>query len=372
MSCRATRDWLHRDASSLDEAQRLTLDDHLASCEACRGDRERLRLVREVGASLPVPPAGAREYSRAIARALLEGSRTPAPARRPAWLLPLAIGALAAATIAVIAITRGGDESPRSEQVAPAPLVPPTPAPIPPKPDAEQLAELPLNEDVQPAATTRMRVASIEIVIDAASRLRRTDDRVIVLDAGRVEISAANAAARVITERFEIELTDTSVVVEPKRVQVTRGAVRVVDRSRKLIAQLEAGSDWQPAELHKASPKLDLLKQARAQLAAGKHADAERSAEAFLARSPSRAEEAEARMFLADLAQAAGELEVAVARYEAVATKFADLPAAESALYAAARIEVRRGRAEAARVLFDRYLARYPNGRYADDVRRRQ
>jgi outer membrane protein assembly factor BamD (BamD/ComL family) len=67
-----------------------------------------------------------------------------------------------------------------------------------------------------------------------------------------------------------------------------------------------------------------------------------------------------------------GNLAIASSRYEAVATKFSDLPAAESALYAAARIEARQKHDDAARALYDRYLANYPNGRYADDVRRQR
>lgn len=44
--------------------------------------------------------------------------------------------------------------------------------------------------------------------------------------------------------------------------------------------------------------------------------------------------------------------------------------AGETALFAAARLELSRGRAEAARARFDRYLERYPSGRFADDARR--
>ncbi|MCW5804162.1 MAG: hypothetical protein KIT31_17445 [Deltaproteobacteria bacterium] len=75
-------------------------------------------------------------------------------------------------------------------------------------------------------------------------------------------------------------------------------------------------------------------------------------------------------MLLADIAQASGALDRAVAHYTAVFTELAGLPAAESALYAAARVELRRTRTAAARALLARYLDRHPAGRYADDVRR--
>jgi tetratricopeptide (TPR) repeat protein len=110
--------------------------------------------------------------------------------------------------------------------------------------------------------------------------------------------------------------------------------------------------------------------QARRQFAARTYTDATRTVEAALALAPSRGDEAEARILLADIAQASGELALAARRYTAVADTFTGGPAAESALYAAARIELRRGRTAAARTLLARYLDRHPAGRYADDVRR--
>ena len=162
--------------------------------------------------------------------------------------------------------------------------------------------------------------------------------------------------------------------------RVDRGSVRVVDRKRKPLARLEAGGTWSPTETTKPTrpvgptltphPTVDELGHARSLFAAKEYEEAELVAEKLAARALSRSEAAETRMFLADVAQASGKLEVAALRYGAVATDFADLAAGESALYAAARVELRRGRKDAARALFARYLDRYPNGRYADDVRR--
>ena len=373
MSCRATREWLHRDAASLDEAQRLHLDDHLASCAECRGDRERLRLVREVGTSLPVPPAGARDYSRAIARALvaarpearavtIEGAPHREPAPRRFWLLPVLAAAVAAAALLVVLSRDHGRLEGRVVHVdRSAPVVPAPPV-------ADVVADGVLT------GPAKVELPSLRVALAEQTQVRWTsNDRLIVIEQGKIEIDASGAPARVITQRFEVELTDTDASIDKSGVRVRRGTARVVDRSRKLLAQLEAGSDWQPAEpTGKPRTKPANIAQARTQLEAGQHADAERTAEAVLARPLSHAEEAEARMFLADLAQATGNLAVAVSRYETVATKFADLPAAESALYAAARIEARRGRVDAARALFDRYLQTYPNGRYAGDVRNKR
>jgi outer membrane protein assembly factor BamD (BamD/ComL family) len=75
-------------------------------------------------------------------------------------------------------------------------------------------------------------------------------------------------------------------------------------------------------------------------------------------------------MLLAEIAQGAGKPELAVERYIAVADTFRGTAAAESALYAAARVELKRRDTAAARTLLDRYLARHPTGRYAEDARR--
>jgi TolA-binding protein len=113
-----------------------------------------------------------------------------------------------------------------------------------------------------------------------------------------------------------------------------------------------------------------LLAQAREAFARLDHAGAERHADAALDAGPTRAQAAEARTLLAECAHATGRLDDALSRYEAIAARFGDLPAGETALFAAARLEASRGHAAAARALFARYLDRYPAGRFADDARR--
>ena len=125
MSCKSVADWLHREVESLDEAQRLVLDDHLATCASCRGDRARMQLVRAFGQSLPIPPPGAREYNRAIASALLEGKRVEQRERprRLKWIVPI----IAFASVATAA-TVAGVVATKNESTAPAPAPPETPA----------------------------------------------------------------------------------------------------------------------------------------------------------------------------------------------------------------------------------------------------
>jgi len=427
VSCRRVRDWLHRDADALDEAQRLVLDDHLAACERCRDERARMRLLHRVGTSLEAPPPHDRAYQRAIARALLESrARTEPRVRRPRWPLPLVVAATtaaaaAAAALAITWIATRGDQlrpavssaldraapapapgaPPRREEVAAhAPAPAPTPAPADPPALADRIesgalrdenatlargAAIPPRALLRAVEPTRVHLASAVVVVAASAELRWLPvERTLLLERGRLDVETApEGVARIVTPRFEIELEDASLTVEPGSVRIHRGAVRIVDRAaHTIVARLESGGAWTspepgPRPAHTsahsdagAPSASQLLALARARFAARDHAAAERAATAALAATPSQAEAAEAHTLLADIALAAGDLDQAVARYVAVAERFADLPAAESALYAAARVELRRARRVEARALYTRYLARHPSGRYADDVRR--
>ena len=85
----------------------------------------------------------------------------------------------------------------------------------------------------------------------------------------------------------------------------------------------------------------------------------------------SRANAAEAHTILAECAQMAGQPRAAVERYLLVARRYSNLPAGETALFAAARIEANAGHLQAARDLFERYLERYPDGTLRAEAERR-
>jgi len=244
-------------------------------------------------------------------------------------------------------------------------------------------AAIPPDTALHAAHPARLRFAEVRVVVAASSDLRwSAATRTLVLVRGSLDVDGAGGGvARVVTERFEVELGDVALTVDAGAVRVHRGRARIVDRERTLLAHVESGATWRSsvpsvapapaAAAHAAGPSATtLLADACSQLAAQDYAAAERTAERVLATSPSRGDAAEARIFLADLAQVSGALDRAVTRYLAVAAEFADLPVAESALYAAARVELRRSRTGAARAVLERYLARYPAGRYADDARR--
>lgn len=113
-----------------------------------------------------------------------------------------------------------------------------------------------------------------------------------------------------------------------------------------------------------------LLGNARAAVAAGRFAHAERFAARALDAKPSRAQAAQAHAIEAECAQGLGRIDDAVARYRAVADRYSDLAVGETSLFSAARLEAKRARTSAARELLERYLDRYSSGRYANDARR--
>jgi tetratricopeptide (TPR) repeat protein len=114
-----------------------------------------------------------------------------------------------------------------------------------------------------------------------------------------------------------------------------------------------------------------LLREARAQLAEQHVADARRSLEAALAAARNDGERAEALSLRAECALVAGDLGGAVEAYLRVARSYSSRPAGENALFAAARLEAERGRTAAAATLFERYLSRYPDGRFVKEAGQR-
>ena len=65
---------------------------------------------------------------------------------------------------------------------------------------------------------------------------------------------------------------------------------------------------------------------------------------------------------------AAGDRKAAHAAYARVYERFGDLPAGQNALFASARLAARAGDSVRARRLFERYLQRYPEGRFAHEA----
>jgi len=213
-------------------------------------------------------------------------------------------------------------------------------------------------------------------VIGASSDVRLGADRALYLERGMIEVDGHDIA--VATARFTAAV-DGDATITPARVIVQRGGARVTQLDAAASDQhVDSRAPWTvpdapvtpaPAPAHPAPTAGDALALARRAYAAGKFADAKRSATAALAASASRAQSAEAHTIVAECAQATGDLDAAAARYALIAARYADLSAGETALFAAAHLAAARHAGDAAQ-LYDRYLTRYPTGRFADDARR--
>lgn len=83
---------------SLDKADKLTLDEHLACCDACRSTVESERRLRELLKEHPVPVPDATYFDQALAKATHVGTSR----QRNRWIMTGFGGALAAGLLAWI------------------------------------------------------------------------------------------------------------------------------------------------------------------------------------------------------------------------------------------------------------------------------
>jgi TolA-binding protein len=81
--------------------------------------------------------------------------------------------------------------------------------------------------------------------------------------------------------------------------------------------------------------------------------------------------EAEANALLAECALVEGDRKEAARIYEEVSRRYDKRPAAETALFAAARTAQEGGDRARARELLARYIQRYPQGRFVKEAQRR-
>ena len=211
-----------------------------------------------------------------------------------------------------------------------------------------------------------------------ASRVRwDAEQEQLALIAGSVEVSVDPGPKRrfsVTTGRFTALVLGTVFEVSLDRVRVREGRVRVIDRSGGELAVLNANrravfelrsSSGPPSS---AADPADLLERARQQISERQLPEARRSLSRVLSLAISREQRAEARTLQAECALVAGEYAAARDQYLSVAGDFPTLPAGQTALFAAARSEAEHGQPARANELFQRYLARYPKGRFAREA----
>jgi hypothetical protein len=416
LGCMRTGMMLDRRAAGLSAAEALRLEEHLASCERCSRDAQLLGGLRAIAHDLDgtlAPHTRARVIAGAFARVHAQRSASE-HSRVHASLRLAAVFALAAgAAFALRAVlTQAPQLAPNAGASTMAQVVAP--------PGDRVLAgaievagrRLETNAALDRAgvmhANTDARIALAHATIelragsdarwDGPAHLLRLDTGSVVAD---VDPSAHQPFA-IETARFRVLVLGTRFEVTQDGVRVERGRVRVVAADGSVLAaQLVAGEAYvyeQPDAAvegtsgherasrgrgrHTKGPvatagaparagAAELIEQARVQLGNKQVGSARATIDSALALSPEARLRAEALTLRAECALVDGDHAAAIEAYLRVARAFAELPAGENALFAAARLEADRERSAAAAQLLERYLERYPHGRFEREARAR-
>jgi ferric-dicitrate binding protein FerR (iron transport regulator) len=381
-TCHKARSLIDRREFGLDDVERLLLEQHIASCASCR---EMAAVMRSVVDTLKAAPSRLDDLSRerAIKRAL--GGKVEREKRRtPARLYAVALAGCAAAAVlgffgqglrpsagAPLALHEPGARLPvsalRFQHEAAARVAEPASAPSPEAPW------------IQADQARSLHLAHALVKLERGARLRFDAETTTVrLAKGRIEVDVdARKGQRfsVLTRYFRVEVLGTRFSVSQNRVSVQRGHVQVLALDGRVLARdLTQGTSFSySGGGDKADPSAsaaELLRQARDALAQADVPAARSLIQRVERSNPARQALAEAGTLRAECALLDGSADGAVALYRQVAARFAELPAGENAAFAAAQVAVRSQGAAAARVLFQRYLDRYPNGRFAEEARK--
>jgi len=368
-------------AAGLSASERGALHAHLQICGDCR---EQARLLDEIvlaASEVPsrTPAARERTIERALRQGLAQASELPSPLWRSRSALALG-GALLGGALAVavaLLIMNESERPPGRPAVAQPSLLPQV------SPPAAQPRDLPAGVEV---ALAHARVRAVRRTSISWNEKAAT----VKLDSGAIELDVdptLERGFRVVTDTFVVEVLGTRFLVDASHVEVSRGVVRVLALDgRVLVARLQMGETWPPLEAAPATSQpapepraghsrpadaAEQLARARRDLANGQVARAEKEASSILAGARDRRQEAEARTLLAECAQSRGKIDQAVAAYAAVAERFGELPAGETALFTAGRTLADAGRRTPAVHWLHRYLDRYPSGRFTVEAKER-
>lgn len=398
---------LARRAAGLSESERLEVESHRAECAHCQEEARALSGIRALVNTEPVLSSSSRELVLRRAFELADLAPAARPASRGSFGQRRgAVVSLVAAAAALLLFV-GWTQRPRWLAGEAADHVAAGSVALAGREIAVN-GEIPANAELHSATGARLAVGNAEVDLKPGSSVVwGAEQSNLVLRHGAVSVTVEHVPHqrfRVSTSTFVVEVVGTQFKVDAEGVQVTRGTVRVLSTDGQVLAVLPAGGAWAA----KASPKqsepvlpppstpstsstpLDgardtatapskevassgsaaqWLSEARHALAVHRVSDAEHAVDAALRLHPSQYELAEARTLQAECAGAAGDAERAVRLYLGVAKQFGG-PAAENALFSAARLRARQGASAQARALFEDYVRRYPAGRFRQEAER--
>ncbi len=323
--CRQAGTLLAARASGIAKADKVLLEAHLDDCSRCRADAGMLdRLIGLCAEPRALRPS---QRTRVIRAALTADSAPVAPRRRArsfVWIAAAAGIMLSGGATAYLSSRDHSRVNPTAGQANAAPQVPPR-------------AEAPLAPVVTPVAeaTAPEPIVTPDPTPDPSPVVARHERR--------HHHSVARTPAPVRTRQEQETVASDEHVGDPV---VTTDDLALTSAATYLAA-------------------------ARKSLAAGDSAAARDDLARARAAGPDRQLRAEADTLLAEIAMVDGDLGLAAVLFMEVAERYADLPAGENALVAAARVLHASGGTTAARAAWQRYLDRYPEGRFRADVLRR-
>ncbi len=415
--CIPTELLLERQSPSLSHAERLRVETHLAECERCRREHGAMIGLLALVEQKVESSVKTNIQERAIARAMLRSreQQTSTAEAAPAGFglaRPWAWGLVAMAAILVVGgfFLRGWSARHAAAQLVQASEDRVTLGSL--ALAGKQLAAgdpIPAHRELHPAGPFAVSLAHAKLSVRGADSMTWSpENRVVSLRGGVADVSVdpnQHRSFQIVTPRFSVNVIGTEFQVAYDHVTVTRGRVRVSSPSGQPWAELGPGQSWSyvaPAtgsEVTQAAPAGDpalepadvpvgnrgasapdvkppssalstaeLLARARHRLAAGEPRAALTDLDAVLAAGGSRGQQAEAYTLKADCALVQGDARAAVRQYLDVSRRFSGLRAAETALFAAARIEANGGNKASAKKLLLAYRERYPAGQFRSDV----
>lgn len=413
LACIEAGQLMQRRAQGLSAPEGLRLEDHLSRCSRCRGEANLLVGLAQLQ-TRTCSPLSAAARTRAIGAAFASASHAHGKrthlVHRPALALLSAAALVALASLIGLRYRRTPHEQ--------------TAVATPSRPGDRVLSgqldfagqpqhagdALSASADLQTRTGARVALAHAQVELRPDTGAHWDGgSRTLSLRRGSLlaEVDPAqHKSFAVETDAFTVHVLGTRFEVTQTSVHVLRGRVSVQPKAADGDVHpvfLEGGSTHSDFELQPAAAQAtphaaaapapdaaratepatgqatrgrgrgeELLERARTQLAARQLVQARRTLKLALPRLRSPALRAEASSLAADCHLMAKHYDAARNAYLRVARQYAALPAAETALFAAARVEAEHGDPDAARALLSRYLTRYPNGSFVREALRRR